>query len=84
MEFYIKKGIWLMRLGKYLSSLTKPEIDDLAGKLNLSDDENAVFYMLSLGKSNTNIANKMCICDRTVCRISKKIRFKISRLREGV
>ena len=72
-----------MRLGKYLSSLTKPEIDELSEKLNLSDDENAVFYMLSSGKSNTSIANKMCVCERTVCRISRRIRFKIFRLREG-
>ena len=71
-----------MRLGKYLSSLTKPEIDELSEKLNLSDDENAVFYMLSSGKSNTSIANKMCVGERTGCRISRKIRFKISRLRE--
>ena len=71
-----------MRLGKYLYSLTKPEIDELSEKLNLSDDENAVFYMLSSGKSNTSIVNMMCVFEITVCRISRKIRFKISRLRE--
>lgn len=28
-----------MRLGKYLSSLTKPELEELRDLLNLSDDE---------------------------------------------
>ena len=37
------KGEWLMRLGKYLSSLTKPELDELKEQLNLSDDELLVF-----------------------------------------
>ena len=32
-----------MRLGKYLSSLTKPELEDLKEKLNLTDDEEMIF-----------------------------------------
>ena len=32
-----------MRLGKYLSSLTKPELEELRDLLNLSDDEYPIF-----------------------------------------
>ena len=37
-----------MRLGKYLSSLTKPELEELKEQLNLSDDELEVFEHLSI------------------------------------
>ena len=32
-----------MRLGKYLSSLTKPELEELKDLLNLTDDEEKIF-----------------------------------------
>lgn len=32
-----------MRLGKYLSSLTKPELEELAEKLNISEDKKQNF-----------------------------------------
>lgn len=32
-----------MRLGKYLSELTKPELEELKDLLNLSDEEEKVF-----------------------------------------
>ena len=69
-----------MRLGKYLSSLTKPELEELKEKLNLTDNELEVFSLLSAGKSNTNISDKICVCERTVNRISQKIINKIHRL----
>lgn len=69
-----------MRLGKYLSSLTKPELEELKKQLNLTESESEVYNMLSVGKSNTNIADRICVCDRTVCRISNKIKHKISKL----
>ena len=34
-----------MRLGKYLSSLTKPELEELKDLLNLTDDEEEVFII---------------------------------------
>ena len=40
-----------MRLGKYLSSLTKPELEELKEQLNLSDDELKVFNNLSKNRS---------------------------------
>lgn len=69
-----------MRLGKYLSSLTKPELEELKKQLNLTESESEVYNMLSVGKSNTNIADKICVCDRTVNRISQKIMNKIYRV----
>ena len=75
-----RKEYWLMRLGKYLSSLTKPELEELKEQLNLTDDEAEVFDMLSRGKSNISIADKLCLCERTVCRVSKRIKFKIERV----
>ena len=41
-----------MRLGKYLSSLNKPELEELKDQLNLTDDEEMVFCQLSKGRSN--------------------------------
>ncbi len=69
-----------MRLGKYLSSLTKPELEELKEQLNLTESESEVYDMLSVGKSNTNIADKICVSERTVNRISQKIINKIHRL----
>ena len=34
-----------MRLGKYLSSLNKPELEELKDQLNLTDDEEMVFHV---------------------------------------
>lgn len=69
-----------MRLGKYLSLLTKPELEELKKQLNLTESESEVYDMLSVGKSNTNIADKICVCDRTINRISQKIMNKIHRV----
>ena len=69
-----------MRLGKYLSSLTKPELEELKEQLNLTESENDVFEMLSVGKSNTSISVKICASERTVIRISQKISKKMERL----
>lgn len=69
-----------MRLGKYLSSLTKPELEELKEQLNLTESENDVFEMLSAGKSNISISVKICVSERTVIRISQKISKKMERL----
>ena len=39
-----------MRLGMYLTSLTKPELEELRERLNLTDDELLIFDLLSRGK----------------------------------
>ena len=48
-----------MRLGKYLSLLTKPELEELKENLNLTDDELEIFIMLSKGKSLIEISSKL-------------------------
>lgn len=69
-----------MRLGKYLSSLTKPELELLKEQLNLSDDEIEVFNMLSKSKSITSISIKMCVSERTISRISERINKKLEKV----
>lgn len=66
-----------------LSKLTKPELDEIRKNANFTEDEEKVFNMLSVGKTITEIAQKICVCDRTVNRISKRIFKKIDRL-EGI
>lgn len=76
----LRKGIWLMRLGKYLSELTKPELEELKEQLNLTDDEEMVFLQLSKGRSNLVVADNCKISLRTVDNKIKAINLKIARL----
>lgn len=57
-----------MRLGKFLSILTKPELENLCGICNLSDDECTVCRMLSVGKSVEQIREEMLTSRSTVTR----------------
>ena len=80
---YLKdiKGEWLMRLGKYLSSLTKPELEELKEQLNLSDDELKVFDNLSKDRSKAVIADNCLVCISTIDNRIKAINKKIKRLK---
>jgi DNA-binding NarL/FixJ family response regulator len=69
-----------MRLGKYLSSLTKPELEELKGLLNLTDDEEMVFIELSKGRSVIYIAEKCMVCTSTVDNRTKAIKYKMNKL----
>ena len=69
-----------MRLGKYLSSMTKPELDNLRVQLNLTDDEDLVFLQLSKGKSKVAVAENCGISTPTVDNRIKAINKKIARL----
>ena len=71
-----------MKLGKYLSSLTKPELEELRELLNLTDDEEMIFKGLTRGRSITKIADDCLVSERTVDNRVKSIRSKINRLRE--
>ena len=53
-----------MRLGKYLSSLTKPELELFVENANFSDDEQKIFELLAKDSSITQIAIKLCVCER--------------------
>ena len=63
------------------SRLTKPEIEGILTKANLTDEEEQIFRMLCRGSTISEIAYRMSICDRTVNRKIICIRDKISRVK---
>ncbi len=69
-----------MRLGRYLASLTRPELEELKDVLNLTDDENMVFEQLSKGRSKIVIADNCRISERTVGYRVQAISKKVERL----
>lgn len=72
-----------MKLGKYLSSLTKPELEELKPKLNLTDDEEIVFDELARGRSRVSVADRCLVSCSTVSNRIASIQSKISRVRKG-
>lgn len=72
-----------MRLGKYLSSLTKPEVDELREQLNLTDEELPIFNELSKSRSKLCIAENCRVCVSTVDSRTKSIKKKLFRLKGG-
>lgn len=72
-----------MRLGKYLSSLTKPELEDLKEQLNLSDNELVVFDNLSKDRSKVTIADKCLVSVSTIDNRIRAINSKLNRLKGG-
>lgn len=71
-----------MRLGKYLSSLTKPELEEIIDKANFTKDEKAVFILLSQGKNIVEISMDISLCERTINRRIICIKNKIIKLEE--
>ena len=71
-----------MRLGKYLSSLTKPELEELKEQLNLTDGEEEVFVQLSKGRSKIQVSERCLISVSTVDNRIRGINAKLSRLNE--
>ena len=71
-----------MRLGKYLSSLTKPEVEEIKTNCNFTDDELKVFNGLVKGNTVSKIAMDCCMSERTVERKLEKINSKIISLKE--
>ena len=69
-----------MKLGKYLSSLTKSEIEYLEEQLNLTDDEREVFEHLRKGRSKIYISEKCLISVSTVDNRIKAIKGKLNRV----
>lgn len=69
-----------MRLGKYLSSLTKPELEELKEQLNLTDDEIDIFIGLSKGRSKIKIAEDCLVSVGTVSNRIRDIQNKAERL----
>ena len=69
-----------MRLGKYLSSLTKPELELIVKIAKFTDDEQKIFELLAKDKSITQMATSLCVCERTINRRIKNIESKISKV----
>jgi len=68
-----------MRMGKYLSSLTKPELEFIINNCNFNDDELHIFNCLSKSKSVQEIAFALGMSTRTVDRRIKNLSNKIER-----
>ena len=71
-----------MRLGKYLSSLTKPELETIITNANFTEEEQKIFELLTKDRCITEIAIKLCVCERTINRRIKNIESKISKVGE--
>lgn len=64
------------------SKLIKPELEKIIENANFTEDEEQIFKMLSEGKTITEIAIKVSVCERTINRKISKIKEKVSRLEE--
>ena len=71
-----------MTLGRYLSSLTKPELERIKEELNLTDDEEMVFTHLSKGRSKVAVADRCMISISTVDNRIRSINTKLSRIKK--
>lgn len=63
-----------------LSKLTKLELDAIINNANFTEEEIEVFELLARGKTITEIAQQVSVCNRTVNRRIERIKSKISRL----
>lgn len=68
-----------MKLRSYLSSLTKPELEELKKNCGFSENEYLIFNMLQNEKTTIEIAEKMCLSVPTIDRRIRKMRDKIER-----
>lgn len=71
-----------MNLGKYLSSMIKPELEELKSICNFSEEEEDVFDGLAKGQSVQAIAIKSSLARSTVSNRIKSIQTKISKAKE--
>ena len=69
-----------MRLGKYLSSLTKPELEEVKELLNLTEDELEVFSMLAKGKTLVEVSMENKTSVSTLKRRIDGIKRKVEKL----
>ena len=71
-----------MNLGMYLSSMIKPELEELKKICNFTEEEEIVFDELSKGRSRLNIAEKHSLACSTVSKRIKSICDKIEKAKE--
>lgn len=72
-----------MRLGKYINSLTKSELDSLIEELNLTDEEEEIVFYLARGKSNLQIADNCACSVATVGNRIKSVNAKLNKIKKG-
>lgn len=70
----------MQRLGKYLSSLTKPELEELKELLNLTDSELEVFNQLAKGRNKIEVSGNCLVGTSTIDRRIKSINEKLLKL----
>ena len=70
----------MRKLGKYLASLTKPELEELKELLNLTYDEEEVFNLIRRGSSREQMAQKLSVSPSTVGEKITNINKKIIKL----
>lgn len=70
-----------MKLGRYLTSLTTPELEELKSLLNLTYDEEEVFELLKRGSSREMIADKTKVSPATVGNRILSMNKKIEKLK---
>ena len=66
-----------MRLGKYLSSLNKPEVEKRINICGFTQEEEKIIYLSFEGKSRVEIAQAVQISTRTLDRRILHIKDKI-------
>lgn len=68
-----------MGLGKFLSSLTKPELEELESKCLFNDCEKIIVKMICNDNSYVEIARELCVSVPTVSRRIKRLKEKMGR-----
>ena len=71
-----------MRMGKFLSSLTQPELETIVTNANFTEEEQKIFEFLKKDKCIAEIAINLCVCERTINRRIKNMESKISKVGE--
>lgn len=72
-----------MRLGHYLSGLTKPELDNLYEICGLTEEETNICEMIRHRKTYIEIANKLGYSTKTIYRRAFLIKAKIEKYETG-
>lgn len=66
-----------MSLGRFLTSLTKPELEEIQNYCNFSPEDENIFKMLSKGKSRMEISIELKISEQSVSRRIARIKQKV-------
>lgn len=68
-----------MRLCKLITSLTKPELEELIEGINCTREERQIIEYMAKGCSNVDIADRLCVATSTVSNRIRNIQNKIER-----